>query len=295
MESVPTTTLSDHHCHLGEGAAYDRASDTAWWFDILERKLFEARLGGGELRVHELPFTASHLSFVEDGVQLVFAEDGLYRREVDTGRLMLVVSLEAGNRVTRCNDGRAHPSGALWAGTMGREAEKGAGAIYWFRAGELRRLFDNLTIPNAISFTADGRTGYFADTKAGTVMRVALDPESGLPVAEPETFLSAGHGEGEPDGAVVDADGLFWSARFGGGCVEVYAPSGERVRSLAVPARQVTCPAFVGRALDRLMVTTACENMSEAEKRADPEHGRTFILDVGARGLPDARVRLRSE
>jgi sugar lactone lactonase YvrE len=44
---VPTTILSAHRCHLGEGANYDAGRDTAWWFDILERRLFEAHLGNG--------------------------------------------------------------------------------------------------------------------------------------------------------------------------------------------------------------------------------------------------------
>ena len=33
---------------------------------------------------------------------------------------------------TRSNDARVHPSGTFWIGTMGRNAEKGAGAIYAF-------------------------------------------------------------------------------------------------------------------------------------------------------------------
>ena len=42
MEEVPTSAPSDDPCHLGEGPTYDVATDTAWWFDILEGRLFEA-------------------------------------------------------------------------------------------------------------------------------------------------------------------------------------------------------------------------------------------------------------
>ena len=48
MEEVPTSVLCDERCHLGEGPTYDAATDTAWWFDILERRLFEAQLGSGQ-------------------------------------------------------------------------------------------------------------------------------------------------------------------------------------------------------------------------------------------------------
>jgi sugar lactone lactonase YvrE len=39
---MDVSILSEVRCHLGEGATYDVATDTAWWFDILEKRLFEA-------------------------------------------------------------------------------------------------------------------------------------------------------------------------------------------------------------------------------------------------------------
>ena len=45
VEEVPTSVLSEQRCHLGEGPTYDAAADTAWWFDIVERRLFEVDLG----------------------------------------------------------------------------------------------------------------------------------------------------------------------------------------------------------------------------------------------------------
>ena len=47
MEEVGTTILSERRCQLGEGPTYDPATDTAWWFDILERTLLQADLAIG--------------------------------------------------------------------------------------------------------------------------------------------------------------------------------------------------------------------------------------------------------
>src|SRR3979409_2411937 len=44
IEQVGTTILSERHCHLGEGCTCDSATNTAWWFDILERTLFQTDL-----------------------------------------------------------------------------------------------------------------------------------------------------------------------------------------------------------------------------------------------------------
>jgi sugar lactone lactonase len=291
MERVPTSILCNERCHLGEGPTYDGATDTAWWFDILEGRLFEAPLGGGAVRIHQLGRKASALARIDDQRQLIVAEDGLYIRFRSDGAMQLYCPLEADNPRTRSNDARVHPSGTFWIGTMGRKAEQGMGAIYALHRGEVLRLFSNITIPNAICFAPDGATGYYADTRENVLYRVALDPATGLPVGGPEVLLRH-RGVGGLDGAVVDADGLIWNARWGGGCVDVYDPQGTHLRSVHVPALQSSCPAFVGPDLSRLLVTSAWENMDEAARAADPDHGRTFVLEAAVRGRPEPDVGL---
>ncbi len=291
MEHVATTVLSAERCHLGEGPTYDIRTGTAWWFDILEKRLFEADIASGRVRSHALGRMGSALARIDAARQLVVAEDGLYIRHVAGGRLELFAPLEADNPATRSNDARVHPSGTLWLGTMGRRAEPRAGAIHALHRGRIVRLYPDITIPNAICFSPDGGIGYFADTATNVMHRVPLDAATGLPTGDPVPFIRH-QGVGGIDGAVVDADGLIWNARWGGGCVDVYDPGGTRLRALRVPARQSSCPAFVGNDLSRLLVTSAWQGMDEAARAADPEHGRTFILDVAARGRADPDVKL---
>jgi sugar lactone lactonase len=292
MEEVHTTILSEHQCRLGEGCTYDPASDTAWWFDILERTLFQADLASGAIATHPLPAMGSVLAFIDDTHQLLATDNGLYVRDMTDGHLTLHTPLEADNASTRSNDGRVHSSGALWVGTMGREAEKGAGAIYHFHHGLLRLLYAGVSIPNAICFSPDGATAYFTDTSEGILHRVAIDPATALPAGDPQTLYDHRGGVGGLDGAVVDAEGLIWNARWGGSCIDVYTPAGERARTIAVPAKQSSCPVFVGRDFDRLLVTSAWQGMDEPARAADPHHGKTFILDVRAVGRPEPRVML---
>jgi sugar lactone lactonase YvrE len=291
MEQVPTITLSSVRCQLGEGPTYDRTTDTAWWFDIRESRLFEARLALGEVQIHQLEKMASALARIDAERQLIFAEDGLYIRSLSNGQMKLYRPLEADNPATRSNDARVHQSGTFWLGTMGRKGEQGAGSIYALHNGEITKLYPDITTPNAICFSPDGTTGYFADTRKREIYRVALDPTTGLPRGVPEVLVRH-TGPGGPDGAICDADGLIWNACWGAGCVNVFNPQGELVRSLKVPARQSSCPAFVGPDLSRLLVTSAWQNMDEAARAADPEHGRTFVLDAGARGRAEPDVKL---
>ncbi|QPF88022.1 SMP-30/gluconolactonase/LRE family protein [Bradyrhizobium genosp. L] len=291
MEDVPTSVLSAERCHLGEGPTYDATTDTAWWFDIRERRLFEHRFAEGRTVIHALPNKASALARIDDARQLILTENGLYVRDVATGRLELFAALEADNAATRSNDARVHPSGTFWLGTMGKRAEKGAGAIYALHRGRITRLYPDITIPNAICFSPAGDIGYFADTEINVLYRVPLDPSTGLPVGE-HAALIRHEGVGGIDGAVVDADGLIWNARWGGGCIDVYDPAGRHLRSLRVPATQSSCPAFVGRDFSRVLVTSAWQDMDETQRAADPEHGKTFLLDAAARGRAEADVKL---
>ena len=291
MDVVPTRILSAERCHLGEGPTYDPSTGTAWWFDILERRLFECRLASGATTLHTLPNMASALARIDAERQLVVTDDGLYVRTLADGAMKLFAAVEANNPLTRSNDARVHPSGTLWFGTMGRRAERGAGAIYALHAGKVMRLYPDISIPNAICFSPSGETGYFTDTARNVLNRVALDAATGLPVGDPEPLIHH-RDAGGLDGAVVDADGLIWNARWGAGCVDVYDPQGARLRSLRVPALQSSCPAFVGPNLSQLLVTSAWQGMDEAARAADPDHGRTFLLEAGARGRPEPDVKL---
>ncbi|MGJ8572625.1 MAG: SMP-30/gluconolactonase/LRE family protein [Hoeflea sp.] len=269
---------------LGEGPTYDLHTGAAWWFDIVGRKLFEFKLASDKATVHELPMMGSVLARIDDERQMIATDTGLHIRHVATGELELVTPIEADNDVTRSNDGRVHPSGALWIGTMGKNAEKGAGAIYHATRGVVTVLFPNVTIPNAICFSPDGALAYFADTVTAKLMRVTIDPATALPTGSPEVFYDHSGGDGGLDGAVCDLDGTIWNARWGAGCVDAYAPDGKRLTSLKVPAGQTTCPAFVGENCDRLMVTSARENLSVDRLAADPDAGSTFLLDHPVKG-----------
>jgi sugar lactone lactonase YvrE len=175
---------------------------------------------------------------------------------------------------------------------MGKKAENGAGSIYWFFKGELRRIFSGVSIPNSIAFSPDGAIAYYTDSATGLLMRTDCDPATGLPRGEPKIFADRGGGSGDHDGSVVDNEGMLWNARWGEARVTAYAPDGRLVRSIAMPARQVTCPAFFGPNADRLAITSAWADMDDAARAADPHAGKTFLIDLPVQGRFEPRVVL---
>lgn len=279
--------FDDRACELGEGPLWHPLRRTLFWFDITAgRMLASGPEGPSEWRFDELHSAAG---WIDRDRLLLASETGLWRFDIRTGARDLVCALEADNPVTRSNDGRADPQGGFWIGTMGKAAEPGAGAIWRWYKGTLRRLFAGITITNAISFAPDGRTACFTDTKTARVMRVALDPE-GWPCAEPDLLVDLSAEGLNPDGAVIDAEGLIWIAQWGASRVAAYDPGGRFRRAVAVGAPHASCPAFGGEDLTTLYCTTALEGLDQKQREAAPQSGMTFRQTGVARGQAEHRV-----
>ncbi len=282
--------IHDHRiCDLGEGPLWHPLRDQLFWFDILNNKLLsQDALGPQEWTFDRRASAAGWINATE---LLVATETGLIRLNVETGAQTAVAAVEADQPNTRSNDGRADPSGGFWFGTMGKQAQPGAGSIYRYYRGEVRRLFKGITISNAICFPPEGTFAYFSDTALGRVMRVALDAE-GWPKEQPETFLDLTADGLNPDGAVVDATGVIWLAQWGAGRVAAYAPDGGFIRAVPVDAPHSSCPAFGGAGLGTLYCTTALQDMDAAARAAYPNAGKVFAIEEVATGQREHMVIL---
>ncbi|MGA1712772.1 MAG: SMP-30/gluconolactonase/LRE family protein, partial [bacterium] len=118
------------------------------------------------------------------------------------------------------------------------------------------------------------------------------DPKTGLPVSEREVFLKFEKGQGGPDGAVVDADGNFWIALWGGYKVAAYRPDGSKLAEFSASASNVSCPVFGGKDGSELRATTALEHLDSAARAKQPDGGKVFKASTSFRGQVEAMYRL---
>lgn len=284
-----TSVFDNRICDLGEGPFWHPDRNQLFWFDILGKRLLTQSADGPQ--EWHFPECVSAAGWIDRDTLLIASESALFRFNLETGAKREIVALEADKSNTRSNDGRADPFGGFWIGTMGKSAEPGAGAIYRYYRGELRRLYPNISIPNSICFPAHGRFAHFSDSAARKVMRVALDAD-GWPKGEPEVFLDLSAARPEPDGAVVDAAGTLWLAEWGAARVRAFAPDGTVVQTVAFNAPQTSCPAFGGADLSTLFCTSALQGMHAMARLANPHAGKTFSAATTTHGQPENRVIL---
>lgn len=289
-ESFKGKALIEDRMELGEGPTFDALSGTLYWFDILGKSLCAYDVEAGALTSHALPFLGSVLAIIDEKRHLIASDQGLFLRD-SGGKLTAYAPIEI-KPENRSNDGRVHPSGALWIGTMSRTAETGAGAIYHVAGTTITKMFNAVSIPNGICFSPDGSVGYFNDSKVNHMMRVELDPATGLPTSSPTVFIDQSQRQGVIDGSVVDLEGTIWNANWDGGGVDRYAPDGRHIARYAAPVRRPTCPAFYGKNFDRLAVTSCWEGMTDEERAKDALAGVTFDLGISVRGKAEPRFKL---
>jgi sugar lactone lactonase YvrE len=223
----------DRACALGEGPFWHPERGQLFWFDIDAGRLMTRDADGP--RHWDLGRPASAAGWIDRDTLFVATADSLRRFDIPGGTHEAICPLGADDPATRSNDGRADPQGGFWIGTMGRNAEPGAGAIHRYYRGELRRFWDEVTIPNAICFHPDGDRAFFADTAVGVVWRVHLD-RAGWPSGRPEIFVDFSGVGLKPDGAVCDAEGHVWISQWG---ARAASPATTRRAGSATPSR---CP-----------------------------------------------------
>lgn len=273
----------DRPCALGEGPLWHPLRKELFWFDINAHKLFS------KTQTWNFELSVSAAGWIDHNTLLIASQIGLHRFDITSGNLSEpIVDIEQDNPNTRSNDGRADPWGGFWIGTMGFNAEANAGAIYRMYQGELRVIAADITISNSICFTPERKFAHYTDTTTKKIMRVALDPETGWPLEPAQIWLDLTAQGLNPDGAVVDADGIFWVALWGAGCVNGYAPDARLITHLSVDGLHTTCPAFGGETLSDLYVTSATIGIVGPID----DNGKVFRLSNIAKGQQEHQVNL---
>jgi len=285
MSTVFDTTA----CQLGEGAFWHPMRQQFFWVDLVGKKLHTHAPDG--LKTWTFPTMISAIGWVDENQIVITTETAFHLFNLETGTGQDIAPLESDNPVTRANDGRVDPFGGFWIGTMGKQAEDKAGAIYRYYRGEVRQLFPGISIPNSICFSPDAHFAYFTDSREGLIMRQALDQTHGWPKGAPEVFVDLSGQGWVPDGSVVDAEGNLWNAQWGNWRVAGYSPVGAFVRAIGFDAAHTTCPAFGGPDLTTLFCTSALQGITEAD-RATAHHGMTFQAEGVAAGQAEYRLIL---
>ena len=266
---------------LGEGPVWAARTGQLFWVDIVGRRLWSMALDGGAPHAWEFeePIGWAVPRAGRDDL-LIGLKSGIASLTLDPFAHRILVRPEPERPHNRLNDAKVDARGRLWFGSKDDRDQDASGALYrWDGIGAPTRIDDGYRVTNGPTFSPDGRWLYHTDSGRGIVYRFAVDGAGGLGARYEWLRFEAGWGA--PDGMTTDAEGHLWIAHWGGGRISRFDPEARLVRSIALPATNITSRAFAGPALDRLFVTSAARDSDEG-----PAQGALFEVDPGVTGLP---------
>lgn len=286
---MKTELLFDTKATLGEGPIWDSRTQTLYWIDILEKRIY----CGGDLltQLDDLigciaPRKSGGLVLALSGAADEGRRLGFASLELDSVKLTHLASLTDEPSNNRFNDGKCDPRGRFLAGTMDMGETDPYGSLYSFDGTSVTKLLGSITISNGLTWSPDHKTFYYIDTPTREVRAFDYDLETGA-IANPRTAVSIPESFGWPDGMTSDVQGNLWIAMWGGAQVTKWDPhTGQLLEQIPVAAKNVSSCVFGGTNLNELYITSARKGLDEAALKQYPLTGGLFRLQTNVEGMP---------
>ena len=271
---------------LGESPIWSPGERALYWVDIKLQTVYRLWTTTGRREQWNVGSDVGSIGLRAAGGLVLAMRSGFAFLDTATGRVTPAVDPEPETPQTRLNDGKVDRAGRYWVGSTHDRTEP-VGKLWSITpALQVQSHEDHIIMPNAICWSPDNRTMYFADSNIATIFAYDFDIDRGR-ISNKRVFATLADDEGKPDGATVDAEGYLWNARINAGAIARYAPDGRLDRLVELPTRRPTCVAFGGDDLRTLYVTTSTSRMEPPQLAAEPLAGAVLAIRVDVPGIAE--------
>ncbi|MDY6944273.1 MAG: SMP-30/gluconolactonase/LRE family protein [Pseudomonadota bacterium] len=227
-----------------------------WFSDLRDDKVFAVTAEGKvELLIEHAgglnPFPADSylgsnaMATDKDGSVLLVQQGGRKIVRLDAQlRPTTVLDRYQGKKLNSPNDLVFAPDGSLWftdppfglqAMDQDPAKELPFNAVYRYAGGRLEAVIKDLTLPNGLAFSPDGKTLYVANYGPQRLVKAYQVAADGT-VDDARVLIQYGPDEkraGGPDGLKVDSAGNIWTTGPGG--IRIVTPRGKVLGQIVLP------------------------------------------------------------
>jgi len=273
---------------IAETPLWSEKENALYWVDIRAPAIKRYNPRTKEFKKWTAPGDIGAINWAKGGRLICAVRQGWFLFDPKTGQFDLVANPEPGKPHLRMNDSKVDRAGRLWSGSMKDPDFAPQGSLFRLDPDHSFKCFiqGGITIPNALCFSPDDKTMYFADSPTRRIMAYAFDKARGE-IANPRLFAEVPQGQGVPDGATVDSEGFVWSAHMMGGRLTRYDPAGKIERVVQCPTARIASCALGGPGWKTLYIATGTNNMTAEQLASDPLAGSILAIEAPAAGLPE--------
>jgi sugar lactone lactonase YvrE len=282
--------VSDVVCTLGESPVWDERRGVVFHEDLKGRALHVFDPRRGDVARHDFKSEVCALGLCESGRLLVALRAEIVLFDPDAGEATPLARFDFPGHV-RLNDGKVGPDGAFFVGSMDERPEREPiGVLYRVTAdGAVRATELRAKVSNGLAWSPDGRTLWRSCSRTPFLETMPFDPETGA-LGPARRIACPGEAEGRPDGAAMDAEGVYWSAGVSAAVLNRIGAGGAVLERIPVPVAAPTMPCFGGPDLRTLYVTSHRETPPERLAQY-PLTGRLLAARAPVAGAPVHRFR----
>lgn len=281
MKQLEAEPAVRYRALLGEGPIWDSLTGRLIWLDFRRQEVhcYDPAAERDDVILVE-PTPVSALGPRQSGGWVCAAGRGFGFFDMDDGSIDWIANVPAGDRM---NDGACDPVGRFLAGTITFDRRREAALYRLDPQLVVTELLCPVTVSNGLDWTPDGRTLFYVDTPTRHVVGFPYDVDRGT-IGDVCYSIDLRETGGNPDGLVVDEEGMIWVALFRAAEVRRYSPDGRLLCVVKLPASNVTSCCFGGPTLSDLYITTAARGLSAEELESEPLAGSLFRVATSTRG-----------
>jgi L-arabinonolactonase len=279
--------ISERPDLLGESPVWDARNAWLYWVDGVSRLVRRWEPATSAFREWSTPSMVGSVALGPGNSLVVGVVDGIYSLDVDSSVLTPLLKPAPADPLVRFNDGKVDREGRFLCGSMGVHADP-RGTLWRIDAARRSDNFaSGIRISNALCFSPDGQTMYFADSLDRNIRAYPYGADG---VGDPTILVDTAQWNSGPDGATVDSDGCLWVCLIQVGKIARITPEGKLDRLIDAPVDLPSSVAFGGDDMTTLFVTSIKDSGSGRAVSRHPDGGKLFAIDgLGVRGIPEAR------
>lgn len=281
---------------LGESPLWHDGEQCLYWVDNTRSAMHRYDPATLAHRTWPMPYEIGSIGLRARGGLVAGMKAGFGFIDLPGGVPVAVVNPEAHLDDHRMNDGKVDHRGRFWCGSMNVkfvENYRPTASLYRFDPdGICHTMEKDVIVNNGIAWSPDNKVMYRSDSSGKIVWAYDFDLDGGT-IANRRVFIDSRNlpsNSGKVDGATVDTDGCYWAALVYDGLIVRYTPAGKVDRVYRMPLSNPTMPAFGGRNLDVMYVTSATKMLNGWQREVQAMEGALLeIHGLGVQGLPEPR------